>query len=60
MFINTYRAYSVLGFVLQISESKLIISLPGGVTGIVQYKEISDTVHSLLKEVGEGAGKVKE
>ena len=50
----------MLGFVLQISESKLIISLPGGVTGIVQYKEISDTVHSLLKEVGEGTGKVKE
>ena len=50
----------MLGFVLQISESKLIISLPGGVTGIVQYKEISDTVYSLLKDVGEGTGKVKE
>ena len=50
----------MLGFVLQISESKLIISLPGGVAGIVQYKEISDTVYFLLKEVGEGTGKVKE
>ena len=48
------------GFVLQISESKLVISLPGGLTGIVQYKDISDTVHSLLKEFGDDTEKVTE
>lgn len=46
------------GFVLQITDSKLVISLPGGFTGIVQYKEISDTVYSLLKEVGDDTDKV--
>eukprot|EP01035_Chromulina_nebulosa_P023869 gene23869-30973_t len=48
---------TALGFVLQITDSKLVISLPGGFTGIVQYKEISDTVYSLLKEVGDDTDK---
>eukprot|EP01036_Dinobryon_divergens_P026442 gene26442-35097_t len=49
---------TALGFVLQITDSKLVISLPGGFTGIVQYKEISDTVYSLLKEVGDDTDKL--
>lgn len=37
------------GYVLQILKSSLIISLPGGVTGTVNFHEISDVAHSWLK-----------
>lgn len=35
----------VLGYVLQIEEKHLLVSLPGGFTGIVPYQEVSDVIH---------------
>lgn len=35
----------VLGYVLQVEEKHLLVSLPGGFTGIVPYQEVSDVIH---------------
>ena len=37
-----------LGFVLQVSDSHVIISLPGGLTGTVELQEISDIAHRIV------------
>ena len=39
-----------IGFVLSISNDKLIVSLPGGLTGVVQFNEVSDVVHRMIME----------
>ena len=42
-----------LGFVLQIYENNIVISLPGGVAGTVTKSEISDALHKLSQtEIG--------
>ena len=35
----------VLGYVLQVEDKHLLVSLPGGFTGIVPYQEVSDVIH---------------
>lgn len=39
-----------LGFVLQIHKNHIIVSLPGGFTGVVQLEEFSDHLHNLLAD----------
>jgi rRNA biogenesis protein RRP5 len=38
-----------LGFVLQLSGSKAIVSLPGGCVGTIQLEEVSDVAASIMK-----------
>jgi ribosomal protein S1 len=40
----------VLGLVLQINQTGLLISLPGGLTGVVPYNEVSDVLHRKVAE----------
>jgi rRNA biogenesis protein RRP5 len=44
-----------LGYVLQIKNDQLVISLPGGVTGIVPNYEVSDVMHRLVLDGGDGS-----
>lgn len=37
----------VMGYVLQFSTNFAVISLPGGLTGVVPLEEVSDTLHQL-------------
>ena len=39
----------LLGYVLTIDSSSAMISLPGGVTGIVEYQELSDVIYDACK-----------
>lgn len=39
-----------IGYVLNVSNDKAIVSLPGGVTGVVQYNEISDVINRMVIE----------
>ena len=41
-----------LGFVLQLSEIKAIVSLPGGCVGTVQLEEVSDVSYAIIKNSG--------
>lgn len=41
-----------LGFVLQLSGNKAIVSLPGGCVGTVQLEEISDVAATIIKNAG--------
>jgi rRNA biogenesis protein RRP5 len=47
----TFHSYPVgslaLGYILNVTDSLLIISLPGGVTGSVPINEVSDVLHQL-------------
>jgi hypothetical protein len=40
-----------LGFILQIMDNFVVVSLPGGVTGTVAMSELSDAMHRLSAEV---------
>jgi hypothetical protein len=40
-----------LGFILQIMDNFVVVSLPGGVTGTVAMSELSDAMHRLSTEV---------
>lgn len=42
----------VVGYILEIKESKLIVSLPGGLTGAVAYSEVSDVLTKMVQERG--------
>lgn len=48
----------VLGYVLAITESKVIVSLPGGFTGAVAYQEISDVVYRQVLDNANNKSKV--
>lgn len=56
----------VMGYVLQVTEARLLVSLPGGLTGIVPYQEVSDTLYRLeaaseqQQQQGKSKGKGKE
>lgn len=39
-----------LGYILQVRDHELQVSLPGGLTGVVSYEEISDYFHKLRSE----------
>ena len=39
-----------LGYILQISDNGLVVSLPGGLTGTVNVSEISDICHELVSK----------
>ena len=49
-----------LGYVLQIKNNQLIISLPGGVTGIVPNYEVSDVMNRLVLDGGDSSGKKRK
>lgn len=42
----------VFGYVLQIKDDHIIVSLPGGITGIVTYAEMSDVCYQLHSRIG--------
>ena len=37
-----------LGYILQLDEDSALISLPGGLTGLVEYAEVSDYYYKLF------------
>ena len=41
---------AALGVVLNIFEDHVLVSLPGGILGTIQYPEVSDVVHKLVQE----------
>jgi rRNA biogenesis protein RRP5 len=49
-----------LGYILQIMDTFIVVSLPGGVTGTVAYSEISDTLHRLNAEINNSAAGKKQ
>ena len=46
-----------LGYILQIMDNFLVISLPGGVTGTVSISELSDSMHRLSGDLYNSKGK---
>lgn len=48
-----------MGYILQIMDAFIVVSLPGGVTGTVSITELSDTMHRLSTELT-GIIKVKK
>ncbi len=41
----------VFGYVLQIKDNHIVVSLPGGITGIVSYAEMSDVCYQLHSRI---------
>ena len=49
-----------LGFILQIMDNFVVVSLPGGVTGTVAMSELSDAMHKLSADVSAPAAGSKK
>lgn len=49
-FKRTVPGCLVIGYVLRIGEESAMISIPGGLTGVLPYAEISDTLKRRLKD----------
>ena len=41
---------AVLGIVLNIHDDQVVVSLPGGILGSIQYEEISDVIHKMVQD----------
>lgn len=50
----------VLGYVLQVSSDRVIVSLPGSSTGMVAYHEVSDVLHKMKMTNTSGQDKVHQ
>ena len=40
----------VVGYVLSLSDMNAVVSIPGGLTGVLPYAEISDTLSKRIKQ----------
>lgn len=41
---------AALGIVLSVHEDQVLLSLPGGLLGTIQYHEVSDVIHKLVQD----------
>ena len=48
MFSKYIEGCQALGYVLQVRDSYILVSLPGGVTGTVSADEISDYFYQII------------
>ena len=60
----TYTKYTAgvmaYGYILQLTDSCAVVSLPGGVTGTIAHAEVSDVCYSLVQNALRGGAEVSD